>query len=56
MSATLKRAIKSQFKLITVSELIGYRLAQASETVTDTRIPRSFGADALQSIDSPAAA
>ena len=56
MSATLKRAIKSQLKLTTVSELIGYRLAQASETVTDTRIPRSFGAEALQSIDSPAAA
>ena len=56
MSATLKRAIKSQPKLITVSELIGYRLAQASETVTDTRIQRSFGAEALQSIDSPAAA
>lgn len=56
MSATLKRAIKSQLKLITVSELIGYRLAQASETVTDTRIPRSFGAEALRSIDSPAAA
>jgi hypothetical protein len=35
MSATLNRAIKSQLKLITVSELIGYRLAEANETVTD---------------------
>jgi hypothetical protein len=42
MSATLKRAIKSQLNLTTVSELIGYRLAQANETVTETRIPRSL--------------
>jgi hypothetical protein len=46
MSAILKRAIKSQLKLITVTELSGYRLGQANETVTDTRIPRSIGADA----------
>jgi len=38
MSRILKRAIKSRVKLITVAELIRYRLAQASETVTSTGI------------------
>jgi hypothetical protein len=31
MIGTLKRAIKSQLKLITVAELIRYRLAQANQ-------------------------
>jgi hypothetical protein len=56
MTGTLKRAIKSRVKLITVAELIRYRLAQANESVTGTGIPRSIGADALQSADSLAVA